>query len=69
MDAKKHPPCGQECPDRKQGCHSGCEKYAEWKAMLEREAKEREHDREAARGIADLTRERKDWLRKRGYKA
>lgn len=24
-------PCTQDCPDRKQGCHSTCKKYAEAK--------------------------------------
>ena len=27
----KRPPC-YKCGDRKQGCHSHCEKYAEWSA-------------------------------------
>ena len=24
------PPCGQGCLERKVGCHSSCERYAEW---------------------------------------
>lgn len=29
------PPC-KDCPDRKVGCHSVCEKYIEWKKDNER---------------------------------
>lgn len=35
----KNAPCkqnGQDCPDRQVGCHSKCEKYREWKEMVEK---------------------------------
>ena len=68
MNIAKHPPCTPKCPSRGMGCHAGCEKYAEWKRQMEEITRERRRQAEAAQGVQELARERKDWLRSRGYK-
>lgn len=68
MDITRNPPCTPKCPARCIGCHSGCEQYAAWKAQLEAISKERQKAREAAQGVNELAKERKEWLRKKGYK-
>lgn len=67
MDIKKNPPCTPKCPARGIGCHSGCEKYAAWKAALEDIAKECRRESEAVQGVAELKRQRQEWLRRKGY--
>ena len=67
MDIKKNPPCTPKCPAREIGCHSGCEKYAAWKAALEEITQERRKQSQAAQGVAELKRQRQEWLRRRGY--
>lgn len=68
MDITKNPPCTPRCPARGMGCHAGCEQYAAWKRQMEEISKERRKQKEAAQGVQELARERKDWLRSRGYK-
>ena len=45
-----------------------CEKYATWKREMEAAAKERRQKLEGEWGACELDRERKEWLRSRGYK-
>ena len=63
----KHPPCTPKCPARGMGCHSNCQDYAQWRQQMETIAAERRKQKEAEQGVIDLKRERKEWLRKRGY--
>jgi len=37
-------PCVRECPDRKVGCRSECEKFKEWDSFKEAERKQRQKD-------------------------
>ena len=37
-------PCIRECPGRKVGCRSGCEKFKEWEKYKEAERKQRQKD-------------------------
>ena len=68
MDIAKNPPCAPNCPSRGMGCHSGCEKYADWKAQLSAITEARRREKIAAQDATGLAQERKDWLRKKGYK-
>lgn len=33
-------PCKKDCPDRSATCHTECERYMEYKALLEKQRKE-----------------------------
>ena len=68
MDITRHPPCTPKCPSRGMGCHSGCEAYAAWKKQMEEISRERRKQIEAAQGVSDLEKERKEWLRRKGWK-
>ena len=69
MDIRKNPPCSKNCPGRKPECHAHRADYSAWRAELERIAEERRKDKDAADGVRENALRRKDWLRKRGYKA
>ena len=68
MDITRNPPCTPKCPSRGMGCHSGCEAYAEWRKQMEDISRERRKAKEAAQGVNELAQERKEWLRRKGYK-
>lgn len=68
MDITRNPPCKPNCPSRGMGCHSGCEQYASWKAQLEEISAARRREKTGAQDATGLAQERKDWLRKKGYK-
>ena len=67
-DIRKHPQCEKACPDRNGDCHATCERYAAWRQKMDEEARERRRQIEARQGVADLAKERKIWLKSRGYK-
>lgn len=68
MDIARNPPCTPRCPARGMGCHSGCEKYAAWKAKMEEVTRQRRREKTAAQDAAGMEAERKEWLRRKGYK-
>lgn len=68
MNIAHKPPCGPKCPMRGVGCHAGCEKYADWRRQMDEIAAERRRKKETAQDVNELSRERRDWLRARGYK-
>ena len=67
-DIRKNPPCEKDCPDRAEGCHGRCERYAAWRKEMDRLMDERYARAEAERGVEENRRRRKEWLRKRGFK-
>ena len=68
MDITKHPPCTPKCPSRGMGCHVNCADYAEWKRQMEEISRQRRKEKEAAQGVNELKQERKEWLRRQGWK-
>lgn len=68
MNIAKHPPCAPNCPLRGEDCHAGCEKYAAWKAELQRINAARDREKQADQGVVEVQLHRKEWLRRRGYK-
>ena len=59
-------PCGQNCQERKVGCHSTCPRYEEWKIIHQAEL---DQAREIKRGLYSCTVSersiRKGWQNKR----
>lgn len=65
---RDNPPCEKDCPDRNEHCHGKCARYREWRAEMDA-VMEAENQKKQARGdVAGMARDRKDWLRGRGYK-
>lgn len=64
----KHPPCTPKCPSRGMGCHANCPDYGEWKRQMEEISRRRRKEKEAAQGVNELKQERKEWLRRQGWK-
>ena len=51
------------------GCHADCEKYTAWKAELQRISAVRDREKQTDQGVTEVQLHRKEWLRKRGYRA
>lgn len=68
MSITKHPPCEQNCPRRSADCHVTCTEHAVWKTCTDIIALGKRKEKVAAQGVNDLAQERKEWLRRKGYK-
>lgn len=64
-------PCTRDCPDRKSGCHSVCEKYINAKAEYEQAKEKYRQKRSADVYISDMIRRSMDnraKAKKKSYK-
>lgn len=68
MSIEKQPPCEPDCSRRTSDCHGTCIEYAIWKVCNDIIAQERRKEKVAAQGVNDLAQERKEWLRRKGYR-
>ena len=68
MSYLRNPPCVKGCPDRDGECHARCEKYRMWRMARDRLSEEQYELKKAGRSVYEMGLERKDWLRRKGYK-